>query len=269
MEVGMTTICNPWGYAAEWTEGIPPEIHMADADVLTMLLNKVRSKGMAVLEVGSWVGNGSTRVIVELIRKFNGILYCVDTFAGSDNVKHHLQYRAEYNNMFHVFSQNVRKYNGQDIVRPVILPSLDASRKFPDESLDLVFIDGSHGYTHVKQDIRAWLPKVKEGGILCGHDCDACFQDIPLDLRSEVIRQCEEDVIDNIDCPRLPIFHGGVVVAVDEIFGTKANLWFKSRPTTIWSYQKPGGMLRKFRAFLRQHTPWFQRRDPAAPVPQQ
>ena len=41
-----------------------------------------------------------------------------------------------------------------------------------DDSLDFVFIDGEHTYDCVKQDIGLWLPKVRVGGLLCGHDYD-------------------------------------------------------------------------------------------------
>tara|TARA_B000000557_G_C20812579_1_gene461032 strand:+ start:1901 stop:2461 length:561 start_codon:yes stop_codon:yes gene_type:complete len=48
--------------------------------------------------------------------------------------------------------------------------SIEASKKYKDESLDFVFIDGSHLYEDVLDDINHWYPKVKKGGILSGHD---------------------------------------------------------------------------------------------------
>ena len=43
-----------------------------------------------------------------------------------------------------------------------------AARDFP--PLDFVFLDASHDPDSVAADIRAWLPKVKPGGIIGGHD---------------------------------------------------------------------------------------------------
>ena len=48
--------------------------------------------------------------------------------------------------------------------------SVEASRDFPDGHFDLVYIDGNHSYAAVVEDIKAWRPKVKPGGILAGHD---------------------------------------------------------------------------------------------------
>ena len=39
-----------------------------------------------------------------------------------------------------------------------------------DRSLDLLFIDALHDYESVRDDISYWQPKVKHGGIICGHD---------------------------------------------------------------------------------------------------
>ena len=50
------------------------------------------------------------------------------------------------------------------------MTSEQAAPIIKDGSLDLVFIDGLHDFDNVTLDINLWLPKVRSGGILCGHD---------------------------------------------------------------------------------------------------
>eukprot|EP00927_Polykrikos_kofoidii_P057104 TRINITY_DN51211_c0_g1_i1.p1 TRINITY_DN51211_c0_g1~~TRINITY_DN51211_c0_g1_i1.p1 ORF type:complete len:353 (+),score=41.57 TRINITY_DN51211_c0_g1_i1:36-1061(+) len=50
--------------------------------------------------------------------------------------------------------------------------SVAAAAHVSDGSLDLVFIDGNHSFGAVREDILAWAPKVRPGGILSGHDMD-------------------------------------------------------------------------------------------------
>lgn len=44
-----------------------------------------------------------------------------------------------------------------------------------DASLDFVFIDADHSYEGCSADIKVWWPKVKPGGLLCGHDYSAAW----------------------------------------------------------------------------------------------
>src|SRR5437764_903099 len=46
----------------------------------------------------------------------------------------------------------------------------DALHLFPDASIDLLHIDGSHRYEDIKQDFECWLPKLSEKGIALLHD---------------------------------------------------------------------------------------------------
>jgi SAM-dependent methyltransferase len=53
-----------------------------------------------------------------------------------------------------------------------ILPfdTLVACTRFPDCTFDFVFLDSSHLVEPTKAEIREWFQKVKEDGILAGHD---------------------------------------------------------------------------------------------------
>ncbi len=45
-----------------------------------------------------------------------------------------------------------------------------AAKKFANDSLDFVYIDANHDFVNVTDDIHAWEKKVKNGGIVSGHD---------------------------------------------------------------------------------------------------
>jgi hypothetical protein len=48
--------------------------------------------------------------------------------------------------------------------------STQAAQQIPDQSLDFVYVDARHDYCGVTEDIRAYYPKLRPGGILAGHD---------------------------------------------------------------------------------------------------
>jgi hypothetical protein len=48
--------------------------------------------------------------------------------------------------------------------------SADAAGEFDDGSLDWVYIDGNHSYDACLEDLRLWAAKVKNDGLILGHD---------------------------------------------------------------------------------------------------
>lgn len=48
--------------------------------------------------------------------------------------------------------------------------SVNAAKQIKDNSLDGVYLDAVHDFPNTLNDIYAWLPKVKENGIIAGHD---------------------------------------------------------------------------------------------------
>ena len=63
------------------------------------------------------------------------------------------------------------RFNSEgDRVKFILKPSVESSKDFEDNSLDFVYIDANHSYQSVKDDLNAWYPKLKVGGVICGHD---------------------------------------------------------------------------------------------------
>jgi hypothetical protein len=54
---------------------------------------------------------------------------------------------------------------------------------FEDESCDFVFLDDRHEYEFLRDGILAWLPKIKAGGILAGHDINDHFPGVQRAVR--------------------------------------------------------------------------------------
>lgn len=48
--------------------------------------------------------------------------------------------------------------------------SVEAVKEFDDKYFDWVFIDANHDYPYIKENLELWYPKVKDRGILSGHD---------------------------------------------------------------------------------------------------
>lgn len=48
--------------------------------------------------------------------------------------------------------------------------SEEASRLFPANAVDFVFIDANHDYEYVREDILQWRRVVRPNGIIAGHD---------------------------------------------------------------------------------------------------
>lgn len=127
------------------------------------------------VEIGVWQGKSVCFAAVESIKQEKKItLYAVDTFEGSPNepiIQRDLQKLKENETTpKEEFLKNIEPV--KDIVKMLHMDSISASQHFADNSLDFVFIDGSHLYEAVLADINAWLPKVKTGGIIAGHDID-------------------------------------------------------------------------------------------------
>lgn len=52
----------------------------------------------------------------------------------------------------------------------LVAKGIESFEKFEDNSIDFLYIDGEHTEPAVTEDLNAWYPKIKSGGIISGHD---------------------------------------------------------------------------------------------------
>jgi predicted O-methyltransferase YrrM len=193
-----------------------------DRAALAALREKLPRRALNVLEVGSWLGNGSTEVLIGAVREAGGALTCVDTWRGTPNVARHREIAAQYD-VFGTFTAAVVRAGGAGLVRPLVATSLDAARRLAGETFDLVFLDADHSYAATRADIAAWRGRVAPGGILCGHDCEIR----PTAANRALLEAARDrDAVDGaaVGAPQFRNVHAGVVLAVDEAFAGGATL---------------------------------------------
>lgn len=161
------------------------------------------AKNWRGVEVGTWFGD-TAKMICDAVdaKNSSALLYCVDTWEGSPgDWTSAMANSVGSDEIFAQFSENCKSYLELGCISPHRLSSLEAAPAMQDGSLDFVFIDANHEYEHVKADIEAWLPKVRPGGVLCGHD----YSDGPLPGGDG------------------EVWFPGVKKAVDEKFGDRVN----------------------------------------------
>jgi len=195
-----------------------PSFSPFDMAALRQLVSRLNPDFMA-LEIGSWLGQGSTIALIKEAQLKGGTIYCVDTWKGNSNVDKHRRIVRDYD-VLGTFLRNVESAGGSHLVKPLIMSSMEAARIMCDTMFDIVFIDADHSYTSTLSDIRSWLPKVKPGGIFCGHDCEGRLVDFG---RDRLLSGLEKDTIPGNE--RFSEVHAGVIMACHEAFGDKHQLW--------------------------------------------
>lgn len=128
------------------------------------LLNVLGLWGTYV-EIGVEVGAYSKMFLPALKRKQFQRLLLVDPWEPSSYFRKTDQ--EEMDSVYRQVKALEKSDPGVDVKR---MKSVDAAKLIPDVWVDFVYIDGLHDYGSVRDDIAAWRPKIRPGGILAGHD---------------------------------------------------------------------------------------------------
>ena len=123
--------------------------------------------GSHFVEIGSFLGKSSVYMAVEIINSRKSIKFdCVDHWKGSE--EHSDNDKVNLNTMYEDFLKNIEPV--KEIINPIKMNSIDASKLYELDSLDFVFIDASHDEASVKADLTYWMPRLKDNGVIAGDD---------------------------------------------------------------------------------------------------
>jgi len=134
-------------------------------DELGSFLNRLKLTGAGV-EVGCAFGGYSQKIMAAWKGKK---LYMVDPWGKQEKDV----YRENTNDTadFEAWYRDCLGFSERD-PRVILIRALsvEGAKLVEDDSLDFCYIDGNHSYRHVLEDLDAWFPKVRIGGIIGGHD---------------------------------------------------------------------------------------------------
>lgn len=146
-------------------------------------------------EIGIWRGAFTFYLLNNLpgIEKY----HCIDLWKHYDDHTKTLEPKgkianADMDKIYEIFKLKTKKFGSKiSIYR---MKSVNAAELIADDSLDFIFIDANHAYEYVKEDIKIWFPKVKNGGIISGHD----YGDTRFGV-TEAVNEYFDDIITGIN----------------------------------------------------------------------
>lgn len=196
---------------------VTEQINEQDAITIDRLIREYSRPNMVVFELGTYTGK-SALTILPYVRQMNAKLYCVDWFRGNPGVDAEITTSYQNWNILDVFLNNIHEAGYEDYVTVLVGTADSVASMVRDNIADFIFIDADHRYSHVKNDILNWYPKLKNGGLICGHDFEKHLHYCDY---NRVLEKCEEDFVDGC--------HYGVIRAVCEFFPDvrrEGRIWY-------------------------------------------
>lgn len=148
----------------EWRNYWPPNQAMYGMfQMLEYLEQNIYFEGHTeMIEIGSYMGESATMFASSNL--FNTVT-CIEPFEGEEEFND--IYGYDWDLVKKEFKTNTRYFDNIVLHEEF---SYDISHIFKNESQDFIYIDANHSYEDIKKDIELYLPKVKKGGYIGGHD---------------------------------------------------------------------------------------------------
>lgn len=146
-----TTKEQTWMRNQESTEGL-----------LDLIKELGDNSNKTMVEIGSFVGEST----VLFAQSFKNVI-AIDPFMEGYDDADPTSYLFEFNNVYQTY---LDRTNNHKNIQTIVATSIDALDQLKEDKFDFVYIDGLHTYDGVKTDIENYMPLVKKGGVIGGHD---------------------------------------------------------------------------------------------------
>jgi len=122
------------------------------------------------VEIGVLYGN-SLIYLLKKLKKLNKKVLCygVDLWDYNGEEEYLEDIFKEGHTVYEDFISNLKEADVFDYVIPIKADSSSYAKFMKDESIDAIFFDGNHN-RGFRNDLIAWIPKVKIGGFIGGDD---------------------------------------------------------------------------------------------------
>jgi predicted O-methyltransferase YrrM len=141
-----------------------------------------RFPDLTAVEIGSWKGRSTTAIATALAQKGQGLLHAVDPH--EDMRTHRLM---DERSTADALLASLTRAGVTPFVRVVQSRSSVVCTTFAPRSVGFLFVDGSHVYEDVTEDIVGWAPRLAEGATVAFHDA-ASRAGVSRALRAHVLR---------------------------------------------------------------------------------
>jgi predicted O-methyltransferase YrrM len=196
--------------------------HERSNDFERIIAIEVSKPKARVMEIGTWFGAGSTRLILKHLAH-DGLFYSVDSWSAKEYLGLSGHPSKSARRMATItqsawLSSASRLFRHQKIHQnanliQIRVDSKDLSELFnPEMKFDIIYIDGSHVYEDILSDLEFAIRHTRPEGLICGDDLDLGLAESYLDLALENL---EMDLVVLSDGTA---FHPGVLLALSKKF---------------------------------------------------
>jgi hypothetical protein len=124
------------------------------------------SEAVTVVEIGAWKGRSTIALALGVQDRGAGRVFSIDPHTGN---RESIEIYGRVDT-FESFVENIRGAGLSEFVEPIRSPSHVARSQFEEQSVNVLFVDGSHEYADVCEDIEDWTPTLSHPAIVAFND---------------------------------------------------------------------------------------------------